>query len=103
MLVIAWIIVIFMVEQARFAILAPEAQVGVEAAAALARLFGALVLLLFPIEAAGQRLRWTWPGTPARVTGTRHRVPVLPPASHGPHADRCHDGRTEVTTRRPPG
>jgi signal transduction histidine kinase len=61
-LVVAWVIVIFTVEQARFAILAPEAQVGVEAAAALARLFGALVLLLFPIEAAGQRLRWVASG-----------------------------------------
>ncbi len=57
-LIIAWMILILAVEQVRFAVLAPRAQGGVEAAAALARLFAALVLFLFPTDNGGQRLRW---------------------------------------------
>src|SRR5919202_5806124 len=56
--IIAWAVVLLTVRQARFAVLAPQAQTGVEAAAALARLFGALVLVLFPGERVGHRLRW---------------------------------------------
>src|ERR671933_1315275 len=55
---IAWAVVILTLRQARFAVLAPQAQTGVEAASALARLFGALVLVLFPGERVGHRLRW---------------------------------------------
>src|SRR5438067_2134906 len=57
-LIIAWAVVILTGGHARFAVLAPQAQAGVEAASALARLFAALVLFLFPGERAGQRLRW---------------------------------------------
>lgn len=38
--------------------LAPGARAGLEAATALARLFAALVLFLFPVGHGGQRLRW---------------------------------------------
>src|SRR5919202_3066624 len=55
---IAWAVVILTLRQARFAVLAPQAQTGVEAASALAWLFGALVLVLFPSERVGHRLRW---------------------------------------------
>ena len=57
-LIVAWIVVVITVQQARFAVVAPAAQVGVEAAAALARLFGAVVLFLLPDERGGRRLRW---------------------------------------------
>ncbi|MDQ3855609.1 MAG: PAS domain S-box protein [Chloroflexota bacterium] len=57
-LVIGWALAILAVEELRFAVLSPRAEAGVEAAAALARLFGALVLFLFPTDEGGQRLRW---------------------------------------------
>lgn len=60
--IVAWLILILTVEQARFAVLAPGAQVGVEAASALSRLFGALVLFLFPVDRGGHRLRWVAAG-----------------------------------------
>jgi signal transduction histidine kinase len=53
---IAWAVVILTVRQAQPAVLAPQAQTGVEAASALAWLFGALVL--FPSERVGRRLCW---------------------------------------------
>ncbi len=60
--ILAWLILILVAEQARFAVWAPQAQVGVEAASALARLFGALVLFLFPADRGGNRLRWVAAG-----------------------------------------
>lgn len=56
-----WTVLIFAVPQLHFATLAPRAQIGLEAASACARLFGALVLFLFPGEIA-QRLRWVGGG-----------------------------------------
>src|SRR5919198_2430737 len=56
--VLAWAVVILTVRGAQAAVLAPQAQTGVEAASALAQLFGALVLVLFPSERVGHRLRW---------------------------------------------
>lgn len=53
-----WALATLFVEQLRFAVLAPRAQAGVEAAAVSARLFGALVLGLFFVERSGERLRW---------------------------------------------
>jgi hypothetical protein len=51
LLLCAWALAIFFIKPVRFAVFAPRASVGVEAAAALARLFGALVLSLSrPIE-----------------------------------------------------
>lgn len=61
-LIVAWTVVIFSVDEVRFAILAPKTQSGVEAASGLARLFGALVLFLFPADRGGQRLRWVSAG-----------------------------------------
>ena len=46
----------------RFAIPAPQVDWGVEAAAALARLFGVVVLVLFPEERLGGRLLWAASG-----------------------------------------
>ncbi|MDQ5853213.1 MAG: HAMP domain-containing histidine kinase [Chloroflexota bacterium] len=57
-LIIAWAVLGLTVERARLAVLNPRAQLGVEAAASFARLFGALVLFLFPTDKAGPRLRW---------------------------------------------
>src|SRR5437868_9588053 len=57
-LVIAWSVAIMTIPAARFAVTAPVAQAGVEAASALARLFAALVLFLFPTERSGPRLHW---------------------------------------------
>ncbi len=56
--ILAWAVVILTVQQARFVVISPNAAEGVEAASDLARLFGALVLILFPDNRAGQRLRW---------------------------------------------
>ncbi len=48
-LIIAWVGVVFAVEPARFVLFGPQAQAaGIEVASGLARLFAALVLLLFP-------------------------------------------------------
>jgi hypothetical protein len=55
---LAWAVVILTVQQVRFVVISPNAAEGVEAASDLARLFGALVLLLFPDNRVGQRLRW---------------------------------------------
>src|SRR5919204_3568247 len=57
-LVIAWSVAIMTIPEARFAVTSPVAQAGVEAASALARLFAALVLFLFPMEKSRPRLHW---------------------------------------------
>ncbi len=58
-LIVVWVGAVFTVEQARFVVLVPSAQaVGVEAASALARLFAALVLLLFQAPRTEPRLQW---------------------------------------------
>jgi len=61
-LVVVWAVAIFLVPRIQFAVVAPRAQVGVEAAAAFARLFGALVLFLVPVDRGGRRLRWVAAG-----------------------------------------
>jgi len=90
-LALAWAAVILLLEGVQFAVVAPEALAGVEAASALARLFGALVLFLFPEGArqAGQpagteRLRWVAVGLLALGLGTltfgyTHPLLVGPP------------------------
>jgi signal transduction histidine kinase len=45
-------------EQDRFAATAPRAEAGIEAASALAGLFGGLVLYLFPIGDTSRRVQW---------------------------------------------
>ena len=57
-IVVGWAALVFAVEQARFVVLAPRVQIGVEAASGLARLFCAFVLFLFPDERVAPRLRW---------------------------------------------
>ena len=57
-LIIAWAVAIVTIPGARFAVTAPVAQAGVEAASALARLFAALVLFLFPTERSRPQLHW---------------------------------------------
>lgn len=61
-LIIVWIVLAFAFHHVRFAILAPRTEIGVEAVSALARLFGALVLSLFPPDKGGMRLRWVAAG-----------------------------------------
>lgn len=58
--VVLWAVGSVWFERLRLVTLAPPTQAGVETAAALARLFGALVLLLFPFseERMWRRLRW---------------------------------------------
>lgn len=56
--VIGWAILNLVVEKARFELVMPGAQASVEAAAAIARLFGALVFILFPQRLSAHRARW---------------------------------------------
>jgi signal transduction histidine kinase len=49
-------------DRAHFSIYSTTVEVGLESASALARLFGALVLFLFPWEKAENRLRWVAAG-----------------------------------------
>ena len=56
--VVGWAAATLLFEPLRFAVFAPQAQAGVEAAAALARLFGALVLTLFLKDRLGERVLW---------------------------------------------
>jgi signal transduction histidine kinase len=60
-LVVGWAAFI-LAGHARFALAAPEGQAGAEAAGAMARLFGALVLIVFPRQAPHLRLRWVAAG-----------------------------------------
>jgi signal transduction histidine kinase len=53
-----WATLALAVDGVRFVLLTPEAYTGIDAVAVLSRLFGALVLLLFPIDRLGPRLRW---------------------------------------------
>lgn len=69
LLALAWAAVILLLEEVQFAVVAPEALAGVEAASALARLFGALVLYFFPDERK-DRLRWVAAGLLALGLGT---------------------------------
>jgi signal transduction histidine kinase len=57
-LILLWIVVVLARKSAQFAVLAPTAAIGVEAASALARWFGALVLFWFPDERVRPRLSW---------------------------------------------
>ena len=62
--VLLWALASLRFEEVRLLTLAPTAQSGIETAAALARLFGALVLFLFPFqeERMWGRLRWVAAG-----------------------------------------
>jgi signal transduction histidine kinase len=60
--VVGWAAATLLLEQLRFAVFAPQAQAGVEAASALARLFGALVLVLFLRDRLGERALWVASG-----------------------------------------
>jgi signal transduction histidine kinase len=83
-LIIAWAVAIVTIPGARFAVTAPVAQAGVEAASALARLFAALVLFLFPTERSGPRLHWVAGGLV--VLGLGGLVFGYIPALLGAHA-----------------
>src|SRR5919198_5215471 len=82
-LVIAWSVAIMTIPEARFAVTSPVAQAGVEAASALARLFAALVLFLFPTERSGPRLHWVAAGLV--VLGVGDLVFGYIPALQGAH------------------
>ncbi len=58
LVLIAWAVVGIAVERIRLATVAPGLQAALEGASALARLFGAFVLLLAPSERFADRLRW---------------------------------------------
>jgi DNA-binding NarL/FixJ family response regulator/signal transduction histidine kinase len=60
--ILAWAVVAADVPAIRFVSVAPRAQASIEAASALLRLFGALVLFLLPAGRAEQRLRWVAAG-----------------------------------------
>lgn len=53
-----WALAPLLTQQAQFAVFAPGPQAGLEAAAALARLFAALVLVLFLERDSGGRMMW---------------------------------------------
>jgi signal transduction histidine kinase len=53
-----WVLALLFDSNARLAAMAPSGQAGLEAASALARLFGALVIYLFPTERGHNQLRW---------------------------------------------
>lgn len=61
-LIILWTLLILRLGVARFAIYSPAAEVGEEAATALAAFFSALVLTLFPPGGREIRLRWVAAG-----------------------------------------
>ena len=60
--VVGWSVAAVFSERAVFAVFSPAAAHGVEAASALARVFGALVLFLFLSDEYGRRLRWVAAG-----------------------------------------
>src|SRR5919197_1068941 len=82
-LVIAWSVAIVTIPGARFAVTPPVAQAGLETASALARLFAALVLFLFPTERSGSRLHWVAGGLV--VLGLGDLVFGYIPALQGAH------------------
>lgn len=61
-LVLLWAVAIFSFPEARFAVLAPRAQVGVEAADGIARLLAAFTLFLLALDRSSERLRWVGAG-----------------------------------------
>ena len=67
--IIAWTIAIFAAPRLQFAVVAPEWAVRVNGASMAARLFAALVLLLFPAEPSSSRLRWVGSGLLILGTG----------------------------------
>jgi signal transduction histidine kinase len=56
--ILAWALAILTLHRIGFALVAPRGQAGVEAAGALARLFAALVLFLFPSRRGTSGLAW---------------------------------------------
>lgn len=82
LLVLGWAALVFVVEPVRFAVLAPSAQAGVEAASVLARLFGALVLFLVPDDRYRVRLGWVGAGLVVLGLG-RFVYGLLPPLAGG--------------------
>lgn len=69
-LIVGWAVLGLISEGTWFAVVSPKAQVGVEAAAALGRLFSALVLLLFPSEERAHRMRWVAAGLVVMAVGS---------------------------------
>ena len=69
LLIVGWAIAGLAIEQIRFAVRAPGAEVGVEAASAFARFFGAVVLFLVPAGGAGRRLHWVAGGLTVLALG----------------------------------
>ena len=57
-LVLLWVVIALLVDDVRFVLLTPDALTSIDAASALSRIFGALVLFLFPSDRLGPRLRW---------------------------------------------
>ncbi|CAN5129860.1 hypothetical protein BH23CHL1_BH23CHL1_27140 [soil metagenome] len=60
--ILLWTVLAIAVDNIPLALFSPQGQTGVEAASALARFFGAVVLLLFSEERLGFRLRWVAAG-----------------------------------------
>jgi signal transduction histidine kinase len=56
--IVLWAIAGLTLEHVRFTVLSSRSQIGEEGASAFARLFGALILLLFPLDESRWRLRW---------------------------------------------
>jgi signal transduction histidine kinase len=56
--IVLWAVAILSIESVRFTVLSSKSQISEEGASAFARLFGALILLLFPVDESRWRLRW---------------------------------------------
>ena len=61
-LILLWAAVVVLIREVPFVRLNTNAQVGLEAVSTFGRFFGALVLLLFPTDRDGLRLRWVGSG-----------------------------------------
>lgn len=60
--ILAWLAMIYLVDSARFIVIAPRAKTGFEVFLALGQLFGALILAIVPDERIHHRLRWAASG-----------------------------------------
>lgn len=58
LLVVGWLGAVFLIEPIRFVIYNPRSKTGFELFLALGQMFGALVLVLSPVESARPRMRW---------------------------------------------
>jgi signal transduction histidine kinase len=56
--IVLWAVAVLSFDSVQFTVLSSQSQISEEGASAFARLFGALILLLFPLDESRWRLRW---------------------------------------------